>query len=321
MAIEKKVRLYVSESTGTTKTSKYFRIPLPSDTMEVNRTNNRFKGLVRMYAKVSADMFYMGMVLKPSKDATRLNNDYDDALSQMLTPVIPEKLMNDGEGLIQLGSIYEHGRGYDKTNFLGDLNASTFDEGNEASLYGYTNKKKNNVFTVSIKSDSENDLSTFVPSNWKEFDTIDQVLADINTWGNTPAESRGPLFFGYAKEDFLNAGAYGLLDICSTLNVDDGSFIDKTIMIPDTVVVPPFNGSGEITITAPSAVPYTKVYAVPYKYTVGYDFDNSVIQEYTFTDGVATIPFNSANADNYDRLVLAVTHDIIGDFNVNAIKN
>lgn len=124
MAIEKKIRLYVSESTGANKVSKYFRIPLPSDTMEVNRTNNRFKGLVRMYAKVSADMFYMGMVLKPAKDATRLNNDYDDALSQMLTPVIPEKLMNDGEGLIQLGSIYEHGRGYDKTNFLGDLNAS-----------------------------------------------------------------------------------------------------------------------------------------------------------------------------------------------------
>lgn len=40
MAIEKKIRLYVSESTGTNKVSKYFRIPLPSDTMEVNRTNN-----------------------------------------------------------------------------------------------------------------------------------------------------------------------------------------------------------------------------------------------------------------------------------------
>ena len=321
MAIAKKIRLYVSESTGTNKVSKYFRIPLPSDTMEVNRTNNRFKGLVRMYAKVSADMFYMGMVLKPAKDATRLNNDYDDALSQMLTPVIPEKLMNDGEGLIQLGSIYEHGRGYDKTNFLGDLNASTFDEGNEASLYGYANKKKNNVFTVSIKSDSENDLSTFVPSNWEEFDTLDQVLADINTWGNTPAESRGPLFFGYEKEDFLNAGAYGLLDACSTLNVEDGTFTDKTNIIPDVIVVPPFNGSGEITVTAPNAAPYTTVRAIPYKYTVGYDFENSVVQEYTFTDGVATIPFNSANADNYDRLVLAVSHDIIGNFTVNSIKN
>ena len=319
--MRKKIRLYVSESTGTNKVSKYFRIPLPSDTMEVNRTNNRFKGLVRMYAKVSADMFYMGMVLKLAKDATRLNNDYDDALSQMLTPVIPEKLMNDGEGLIQLGSIYEHGRGYDKTNFLGDLNASTFDEGNEASLYAYTNKKKNNVFTVSIKSDFENDLSTFVPSTWEEFDTLDQVLADINTWGNTPAESRGPLFFGYAKEDFLNAGAYGLLDACSTLNVEDGTFTDKTDIIPDVVVVPPFNGSGEITVTAPNAAPYTTVRAIPYKYTAGHDFDNSVVQEYTFTDGVATIPFNSTNAYNYDRLVLAVSHDIIGNFTVNSIKN
>ena len=111
MAIERKIRLYVSESTGTNKVSKYYRIPLPSDTMEANRMGNRFKGLVRMYAKVSADTFYMGMVLKPATDAARLNNDHDDALSNNLTPVIPEKLMNDGEGLIQFGSIYEHGRG------------------------------------------------------------------------------------------------------------------------------------------------------------------------------------------------------------------
>ena len=69
MAIERKIRLYVSESTGTNKVSKYYRIPLPSDTMEANRMGNRFKGLVRMYAKVSADTFYMGMVLKPATDA------------------------------------------------------------------------------------------------------------------------------------------------------------------------------------------------------------------------------------------------------------
>ena len=43
MAIERKIRLYVSESTGTNKVSKYYRIPLPSDTMEANRMGNRFK--------------------------------------------------------------------------------------------------------------------------------------------------------------------------------------------------------------------------------------------------------------------------------------
>lgn len=321
MAIEKKVRLYVSESTGTNKVSKYFRIPLPADTDNMNRTTNRFKGLVRMYAKVSADTFYIGMVLKPALDAVRIVEGYDDQLARNLTPNIPEKLMNDGEGLIQFGSIYEHGRGYDKINFLGDLSESTLGEGNEAQLYGYANKKKNNVFTVSIKSDSENDLSQFVPSTWQEFDTIDQVLSDINTWGTTPAESRGPLFFSYDKTDFVNAGAYGLLDACSTLNVEDGTFTDKTNIIPDVIVVPPFNGSGEITVTAPSAAPYTTVRAIPYKITSGHDFDNAVVQEYTFTDGVATIPFNSTNAYNYDRLVLAVSHDIIGDFTVNSIKN
>lgn len=321
MAIEKKIRLYVSESTGTNKVSKYFRIPLPADTDNMNRTTNRFKGLVRMYAKVSADTFYIGMVLKPALDAVRIVEGYDDQLARNLTPNIPEKLMNDGEGLIQFGSIYEHGRGYDKINFLGDLSESTLGEGNEAQLYGYANKKKNNVFVVSIKSDSENDLSQFVPSTWQEFDTIDQVLSDINTWGTTPAESRGPLFFSYDKTDFVNAGTYGLLDACSTLNVEDGTFTDKTNIIPDVIVVPPFNGSGEITVTAPSAAPYTTVRAIPYKITSGHDFDNAVVQEYTFTDGVATIPFNSTNADNYDRLVLAVSHDIIGNFTVNSIKN
>lgn len=320
MAIEKKIRLYVSESTGTNKVSKYFRIPLPSDTMEVNRMNNRFKGLVRMYAKVSADTFYIGIVLKPATDAIRLYERYDDELSRYLTPVIPEKLINDGEGLIQFGSIYEHGRGYDKANFLGDISETTFDEGNEAQLYGYANKKKNNLFTVAIKSDSENDLSQFVPTTWQEFDTIDQVLADIRTWGNTPAESRGPLFFGVDKEDVENAAHRGVLDACSTYNVDNNHFNDKLNIVPDVILIEPFTGSGELTITAPSATPMTKVYAIPYKYTSGHDFDNS-IKEYEFTGDTATVPFTSANADNYNRLIIAVSHDILGDFTVNSTKN
>lgn len=321
MAIEKKIRLYVSESSGTNKVSKYFRIPLPADTDNMNRTTNRFKGLVRMYAKVSADTFYIGMVLKPALDAVRIVEGYDDQLARSLTPNIPEKLMNDGEGLIQFGSIYEHGRGYDKINFLGDLSEYTLGDGNEAQLYGYANKKKNNVFTVSIKSDSENDLSQFVPSTWQEFDTIDQVLSDINTWGTTPAESRGPLFFSYDKTDFVNAGGVGILESCSTYNVDTNAFDDKTSLIPDVVTLSPFSGSGELTITAPNATPFSKIYAIPYKITSGHDFDNAVVQEYTFTDGVATVPFNSANADNYNQLVLAVSHDILGNFTVNSIKN
>lgn len=321
MAIEKKIKLYVSESSGAQKTSKYYRIPLPTDSQPVDRQGNRFKGLVRMYAKVSADTFYAGMVLKPTKDATRLNNDYDDALNKNLTPVIPEKLMNDGEGLVQFGSIYEHGKGYDKNNFLGDISESTLSEDTESHLYACNNKKKNNLFTVAIKSDSENDLSQFVPSTWQEFDTIDKVLEDINTWGNTPAEGRGPLFFGLTKEDAYNAGSYGLYDACSTISLNDGVFTDHLNIIPDVVVVQPFSGSGEITITAPSATPDSKVYAIPYKVTSGHDFDNSVVQEYTFNDGVATVPFNSANADRYDRMVIAVSHDLIGEFTVNATRN
>lgn len=320
MAIEKKIRLYVSESTGTNKVSKYFRIPLPSDTEDVNRTTNRFKGLVRMYAKVSADTFYIGMVLKPAKDSVRVSGDYDAALGQSITPTIPEKLMNDGEGLVQFGSIYEHGKGYDKNNFLGELSEFALYDDQEAHLYGYANKKKNNVFTVTIKSDSENDISQFVPSTWQEFDTIDQVLADINTWGTTPVESRGPLFFSHEKEDVENFGGSGLLEQSSTFNVDDGSFTDNTNVIPDVVIVQPFNGSGELIVTAPNATPDSKVYAIRYKVTSGHDVDTA-FQEYTFTDGAATIPFNSANAENYNRLVLAMSHDIIGNFTVNSIKN
>lgn len=147
------------------------------------------------------------------------------------------------------------------------------------------------------------------------------MLADINTWGNTPAESRGPLFFSYDKTDFVNTSGTGILESCSTYNVDTNAFDDKTSLIPDVVTLSPFSGSGELTITAPNATPFSKVYAIPYKITSGHDFDNAVVQEYTFNDGVATIPFNSANADNYNQLVLAVSHDILGNFTVNSIKN
>lgn len=322
MAIEKKIKLYVSDSTGAQKTSKYYRIPVPTDSQPVDRQGNRFKGLVRMYAKVSADTFYAGMVLKPAKDATKMNDDHMDELSRNLSPVIPEKLLNDGEGLIQFGSIYEHGRGFDKNNFLNDLSEYTTDESNESHLYVYSNKKKNNVFTVSIKSDSENDLTQFIPSTWQEFDTIDQVLEDIRTWGNAPVESRGPLFWSEpTKEIASNLGSVGLLDACSTINIENGTFTDNTNVIPDVILVEPFKGSGEITIVAPDASPSSSVRALPYKVTSGHEFDNSVLQEYTFEDGVAKIPFNGTNGFGYDRLLITVSHDILGNFTVDSIRN
>lgn len=33
MAIQKKIQLYVSDATGTQKTAKYYRIPLPADNL------------------------------------------------------------------------------------------------------------------------------------------------------------------------------------------------------------------------------------------------------------------------------------------------
>lgn len=179
----------MSDVTGTTKTAKYYRIPLPGDTKPANRTDNLFKDLVRYYAKVSGDKFYIGMVLKPAADALTYNEDSKPALAANLTPSIPDKLMNDGEGFIKFGTMFEYGGiGYD-TSFLTSM--YNLDDGGEKKSHGYMYKKKNNVFSVVIESDTENDLSEFVPSTWQEFDSIEGGIRRYSCLGsNQTGKSR-----------------------------------------------------------------------------------------------------------------------------------
>lgn len=43
MPIQKKIQLYVSDATGAAKTAKYYRIPLPCDTIDYDILDNPLK--------------------------------------------------------------------------------------------------------------------------------------------------------------------------------------------------------------------------------------------------------------------------------------
>ena len=323
MAIQKKIQLYVSDVTGTTKSAKYYRIPLPGDTKPANRTDNVFKDLVRYYAKVSGDKFYMGMVLKPSKDSVVFDDNIKPALTANLTPSIPDKLMNDGEGLIRIGTIYEYGLGYDNGNFLTGLDPSEFDgtSNSDKTAHGYNYKKKNNVFSVTIESDTENDLSEFVPANWQEFDTIDQLLSDIQAWGSAPNESRGPLYTKHTVEEANIYGGVDMESLAPIINIEEGTVTDENRLIPDAYKVNKYDGQGTITFTSDVATSDSKLYVLYFKYTSGHDWKQEV-EEVTFTGNTAVVNFNgSATSDNYNQAVIQLSHDLIGHVNVTVTKN
>lgn len=323
MAIQKKIQLYVSDATGTTKSAKYYRIPLPGDTKPANRTDNVFKDLVRYYAKVSGDKFYMGMVLKPSKDSVVFDDNIKLALTANLTPSIPDKLMNDGESLIKIGTIYEYGIGYDNGNFLTGLDPSEFDgtSNSDKTTHGYNYKKKNNVFNVTIESDTENDLSEFVPANWQEFDTIDQILSDIQAWGSAPNESRGPLYTKHTVEEANIYGGVDMESLAPIINIEEGTVTDENRLIPDAYKVNKYDGQGTITFTSDVATSDSKLYVLYFKYTSGHDWKQEV-EEVTFTGNTAVVNFNgSATSDNYNQAVIQLSHDLIGHVSVTVTKN
>lgn len=323
MAIQKKIQLYVSDATGATKSAKYYRIPLPGDSKPANRTDNVFKDLVRYYAKVSGDKFYIGMVLKPAKDAFVFGDDIKPALTANLTPSIPDKLMNDGEGLIKFGSMYEYGMGYDNSNFLNGIDAYEFDESSttDKKSHGYMYKKKNNVFSVAIESDTENDLSEFAPSNWQEFDSIDNVLADIRAWGSAPNENRGPLYSEHTIDEANNYGGLSMEDLAPAIDIEAGTITDENHLIPDAYKVNKYNGQGTITFTSDVATSDSKLYILYYKITSGHDWKQE-IEEVTFTGNTAVVNFNgSATSEHYNQAVIQLSHDLIGHVNVTVVKN
>lgn len=313
--------MYVSDVTGNTKTSKYYRIPLPADTKPANRRDNIFKDLVRYYAKVSGDKFYIGMALKPYEDSLVIGNDNNTALTANLTPSIPDKLMNDGEGLIKIGTMYEHGFGYDNSNFLNQMDTSIFAEGsgNEKAPYGYMNKKKNNVFNVVVASDTENDLSSFVPSNWQEFDSIDDVLADIRAWGAAKVESRGPVFSEHNLDEFYHYATNYMSGLSPKINIENGTVTDEHQVYPDVYEVEDYNGQGTITFTSDVATADSKLYVIVYKYSAGNYFAQDV-QEISFVGNTAIVNFDGTATTDYNRACIQLSHDVMGHVNVTVAK-
>lgn len=313
----------MSDTTGSTKTSKYYRIPLPGESKPANRTDNIYKDLVRFYAKVSGDKFYIGLVVKGAADAIMFGKDHVGTITANLTPSIPNKLMNDGEGLVKFDTSYEYGLGYDKINFLGGMIEGDFSEGSEKYRYWYKNKKKNNLFSECIESDSENDLSEFVPSNWIEFDTIDAVLHDIQTWGEAIPENRGPLYSLYTIDEANLYGAYSFEGVYPQIDFEAGTVTDEYHRIPDAYHVKQYAGTGTITITSDTVSSNSKVYVLYYHMSSGHDWAEH-IEEVTFVGNTATINYNGGTPSTYgknDEAIIMLSHDLIGHVNITVAKN
>ena len=322
MAIQKKIQLYVSDVTGATKSSKYYRIPLPADTKPANRRDNILKDMVRYYAKVSGDKFYMGLVVKPSVDSAMIYEESKDALAANLTPSIPDKLMNDGEGLIRFDTIYEYGIGYDKNKLSYGINPSNFteDRTDDISPYGYMKKKKNNIFSAAVISDTETDLSSFVPSNWQEFDSIDEVLADIQTWGAAKLESRGPVFSEHTVDEFYTYASNYMASNSPQIDIENGTVTDEYQVHPDVYEVAPYNGQATITFTSDVATTDSKLYVVAYKYDSG-NYSAQEVREVPFTGNTAIVNFDGTTTTGYNRACIQLSHDVMGHVTVVVTKN
>lgn len=334
MAIQKKVQLYVSETTGANKTAKYYRIPLPSDSKPANRTDNIYKDLVRFYAKVSGDMFYVGLVLKDGIDSTPHPTKYRDEIDAILAPSIPDKLMNDGEGLVEMDGVYIHGRGFNRGNFFGPLSEDRFAEGqsNDEFLYKYHSKRKqkNNIFSVDILSNLETDLTQYVPSDWVEFDSINEVLADISAWNNAPVSNRGPVFSQYTIDEIPDAFRC-VEGIMPKINTETGAIEvseEHKGLVTDSYLIDHGN-FGTITVTADNVTADSKVYVEYFYNTSGHEWAEHV-EEFTFTGNTATIPFNNTPKDSHDNpgnqtfvsngCIVMLSHDLIGHATVSFTK-
>lgn len=338
MPIQKKIQLYVSDATGAAKTAKYYRIPLPSDSKPANRTDNIYKDLVRFYAKISGDMFYIGLVLKDGADSTPDPTKYRDEIDAALSPFIPDKLMNDGEGLVEMDGVYIHGRGFNRGNFFNGLSEDHFAEGqrNDEFLYKYHSKRKqkNNIFSVDILSNLETDLTQFVPSNWIEFDSINGVLADINAWNTAPVSNRGPVFSQYTIDEIPDAFSRieGIIPKINTqTNAVEVSENHKGL-VPDAYLIDySENGTyGTVTITADNVTSDSKVYVEYYYKTSGHEWAEHA-DELTFTGNSVTFnTYGGITKDSHDDpgnttfepngCIIMLSHDLIGHATVSFTK-
>lgn len=205
MAIQKKIQLYVSDTTGAAKTAKYYRIPLPCDTMDYDILDNPLKGLVRLYCRIVGDRIEYAPVVHhipvgqntPGAKTEIITQPNGESLYithvEECSPTIPKELLNDGEsysGFMNLAMNDTADRvQFDTVSFFSNNNL-TFPEGSESvkTALKYLDANKSKLFSKGnpIYSDYYSDLIPFVPSTWQEFDSYEDVLTDIRNWIDNP---------------------------------------------------------------------------------------------------------------------------------------
>ena len=279
-------------------------------------------------------MFYVGLVLKDGIDSTPHPTKYRDEIDAILAPSIPDKLMNDGEGLVEMDGVYIHGRGFNRGNFFGPLSEDRFAEGqsNAEFLYKYHSKRKqkNNIFSVDILSNLETDLTQYVPSDWVEFDSINEVLADISAWNNAPVSNRGPVFSQYTIDEIPDAFQC-VEGIMPKINTETGAIEvseEHKGLVTDSYLIDHGN-FGTIAVTADNVTADSKVYVEYFYNTSGHEWAEHV-EEFTFTGNTATIPFNNTPKDSHDNpgnqtfvsngCIVMFSHDLIGHATVSFTK-
>lgn len=313
MAIERKIKLYVSDTTGEAKSAKYYRINLASEKEPVDRFSNIYKGLVRFYAKVSGDKFYIGMVGKSFTGATIVgipSHSDEEAIfkecSSKVTPSIPEKLLNDGEGSLRIGEFYHHGIGFDTNAFTSMLT-------DVPEAFNAKNAQKNTIFTHMTISDIESDLSQYVPAEWTEFDNINLLLADIKAWSEEPIEDRGNVFREYTIDEFKQAcdfirmviGVRGIDVATETIDTEGYNLKELCTIIGAN--------NATITLTSNKPNPVGKVYYLTAHFAAGNVHPDAIAEEVEFTGNTITINYRSSDYNTRGYLVLtgdAVDADI-----------
>lgn len=177
MAIEKKIKLYVSDATGERKVAKYYRIPLTGDSLPYNAVTNPAKDTLRIYAKISGDRIMFSAVNNPSWLVAHID-DYATCMDAFKIN-LPEEFLNSGESTVAVTSYANDGNEaikYSVTKGIINLNTMTQSFVDKESMFTPAN---------SIISDEYTNLVEVAPSEWVEKDNINEILREITTWRAT----------------------------------------------------------------------------------------------------------------------------------------
>lgn len=187
--VKKKIELYVSE-TGGTKVAKYYRIPIESDSLPYHPETNRLKDRVRFYAKLSADKLYYAYFTNYDEYIDNFATTASIKQSnELASPTIPIELLNDGESKVYI-------RGFDSDDGIQSFSDTDIQAGLYVVPYGSNITKtpvtKSSIFLPGnmIESDRYSDLINFIPSNWVEIETIDEIVSEVNEFRNNKVAHR-----------------------------------------------------------------------------------------------------------------------------------